>query len=219
MILTSAHREASLIVGRLAGLRFPNSFNPYAEICARWDRRDSPRIRRANLYKVLVAGLSGGVDSIWIARDLGYRGGRRTGLPMTDEFHLADQARLLGSSTLLRATHGPMVRERTASMVWSCLRALDRRVFLWNVFPLHPYSSEDEMSNRRHTAAEGLECRSLLTRVIQAFQPCSIVGIGRDAERSLAGFKIPAVAVRHPSYGGEKEFRTGLADHYGSHID
>ena len=215
----SAYMEASLIVDTLAELSFPNAFNPYSEVCQSWDRRDGPAIRRANLRAVLGAGLSSTIDSIWIARDLGYRGGRRTGLPMTDEYHLADQARLFGTRRLSRATHGPVVKERTASMVWDCLWSLERRVFLWNIFPLHPHLPGDEMSNRRHSGAEGIACQPLLARVLEGLQPRSIVAIGRDAQSVLTRLHIPAAQVRHPSYGGQKEFASGLAAHYGSPVN
>ena len=33
------------------------------------------------------------VDAIWIGRDLGYRGGRRTGLALTDDLHISQHAR------------------------------------------------------------------------------------------------------------------------------
>ncbi|WP_439952990.1 hypothetical protein, partial [Escherichia coli] len=84
------------------------------------------------------AALAGGVDSIWIARDLGYRGGRRTGLALTDEAHLSAHAGLYGQLPLARATRGPAMTERTATVIWQVLRDLRRPIFLWNVFPLHP---------------------------------------------------------------------------------
>ena len=114
---------------------------------------------------VLEAALSSGVDSFWIARDLGYRGGRRTGLALTDEVHLAAHGGLYGDLPLAR---GPAVAERTASTIWQVLRSLDRPVFLWNVFPFHPHEHRDAMSNRCHTRAERLACRPLLIWLLEA---------------------------------------------------
>ena len=82
----------------VAELKFDDAFNPYSDTCADFDRPDAAAIRRGNLAKVLEAALATGVESIWIARDLGYRGGRRTGLALTDEAHLNAHARLLGVS-------------------------------------------------------------------------------------------------------------------------
>lgn len=63
------------------------------------------------------------VDTIWIARDLGYRSGRRTGIPMTDELRLKQAAALMGGTQWDRATLGPPVAERTSTVVWHMLGA------------------------------------------------------------------------------------------------
>jgi hypothetical protein len=206
-------------VDELATLRFENVFNPYRERCAQYDLTDAPNIRRRNLERVLAAAMSGGVDSIWIARDLGYRGGRRTGLALTDEHHLACYMAVLGTPPLTRATFGPAMSERTATVIWQALRLLSRRVFLWNVFPLHPYEPGAPMTNRCHTRSERLACRSLLVRLLGALKSQSVVAIGRDAHAALTESGIDAAIVRHPSHGGQTEFRIGLATHYGVSLD
>ena len=94
-------------VETLAELSFKDAFNPYADACGDFDRDDAPAIRRTNLKLVLDAAIESKVDSIWIARDLGYRGGRRTGLALTDEAHLNDHSTLYGNLPLARATRGP----------------------------------------------------------------------------------------------------------------
>ncbi len=84
----------------LAALRFQDTFNPYSDACAEHDGGEAPQIRRRNMRLVLEAAVSRGVCSIWVARDLGYRGGRRTGLPLTDEAHLPEHAGLFGGFRL-----------------------------------------------------------------------------------------------------------------------
>ena len=108
----------------LAQTRLPSVFNPYADCCPTYDRADAAHVRRRNLVRCLEAALAAQVDTIWIARDLGYRGGRRTGVPLTDEVHLGQAAALMGGITLDRATRGPVVAERTAAIVWSVLTEL-----------------------------------------------------------------------------------------------
>lgn len=208
-------RQGRTFIEQLAALRFDNVFNPYADACPDCDAGNAAATRRHNLELVLEAALIRGVDSIWIARDLGYRGGRRTGLAMTDEIHLLSHAALLGTPPLARATKGPAVAERTASVVWQTLRAIDRPIFLWNVFPLHPHEPEDPMSNRCHTRAERNACQPLLSWLIEVLRPQNIVAIGRDAHASLGDMGIAALHVRHPSYGGQTEFTNGLASLYG----
>lgn len=198
----------------LSGLRFPHAFNPYSEKCAVHDVDEAPAIRRKNLEAILLAATTNGIDSLWIGRDLGYRGGRRTGLPLTDEAHLSSHAAIFGCTSLCRATKGPIVAERTATIIWRMLENIGRPVFLWNVFPLHPHERGDPLSNRCHTRAERQACRSLLVWLLRILNPRHVVAIGKDAQNALADLDIAAVGVRHPSYGGQAEFITGITTLY-----
>jgi hypothetical protein len=207
--------QTDAFVGRIEGLRFPNTFNPYAEICSVHDRPNAAVVRRENLRRVVRAALENGVDSVWIARDLGYRGGRRTGLALTDEFHLVAHAKLLRSGPLERATNGPPVIERTALVIWRMLQLLNAPVFLWNVFPLHPHEPEDPLTNRNHSRAERTACQPLLLWVLQHLNPKKVVAIGRDAKLALDDINANATAVRHPSYGGQNDFVRDIATLYG----
>ncbi len=213
--MTSCSAAVEAFVTRLAAFQFENVFNPYAEACADHDEDDAPAIRRQNLSRVLDAALATGVDSIWIARDLGYRGGRRTGLALTDEVHLAAHAGLFDLAPLARSTRGPAVGERTAKIIWQALGALNRPVFLWNVFPLHPHERDDPLSNRCHSRAERQACRPLLAWLLETLQPKSVLAIGRDAQLALADLGVTAHQVRHPSYGGQTEFLDGVYAYYG----
>jgi hypothetical protein len=197
-------------VDSVASLRFENSFNPYSQICPDHDDENSPAVRRHNLELVLQAAISSGVHSLWIARDLGYRGGRRTGLALTDDVHLDSHAELLRTPPLSRATKGPAVAERTASIVWQILRAIDRPIFLWNVFPLHPHAPGDAMTNRCHSKLERAASSHLLVWLLETLKPERVVAIGRDAQVALDELGIEATGVRHPSYGGQSEFVTSL---------
>lgn len=196
-------------------MKFPAVFNPYAEYCSAYDRIDAARVRRANLRMMLDAALICRVDTIWIARDLGYRGGRRTGVPLTDDVHLASIGHLFGGIEFKRATRGPLVAERTAAIVWKVLSQIGKPVLLWNVFPLHPYEPDDQFSNRCHTAAERRSTWPLLEALIDMFQPRRLIAIGRDAQLALADLSLPVTPVRHPSYGGQGEFISALCTIYG----
>ncbi|TXG82473.1 MAG: uracil-DNA glycosylase [Sphingomonadales bacterium] len=202
-------------VSALAAADLPSVFNPWRDRCLLHDRRDAAARRRANLESVLTAALDVRVETIWIARDLGYRGGRRTGVPMTDEIHLTQASALMGGIALERATDGPAVAERTAAIVWQVLNRIGKPVMLWNVFPFHPHECGDPMSNRCHTRAEREATWPLLQSLMSMIQPKRIVAIGRDANMALEGLDIPITAIRHPSYGGQREFIDGMYDLYG----
>ena len=198
----------------LAALRFENVFNPYSEICPVYDRPEGPALRRRNLELVLTRALEYGVDTVWVARDLGYRGGRRTGLAMTDEVNLRSLERLMGTPKLVRATKGPPISERTAGVVWKVIDAIDRPVFLWNVFPLHPHQPNEPLSNRLHTRPERKGCEPLLRRLLDLLSPERVFAVGRDAHRALETLGTRAAYVRHPSYGGQAEFESTMAREY-----
>jgi hypothetical protein len=218
--MTKAKRQwAAQFVKDLAELRFENAFNPYAEHCGVHDAARGAAIRRQNLRIVLEAALSRRVESLWVARDLGYRGGRRTGLALTDEVHLPACAALMRSASLQRATTGPLVAERTAAVIWRTLRVINQPVMLWNVFPLHPHGPGDPLSNRCHSRFERESCRPLLLRLLEALAPKTVIAIGRDAEMALAELGVSSTTVRHPSYGGQPEFLNGLEEHYGVSFD
>ena len=202
-------------VDRLADISMPDVFNPWADVCAEHDLPDAPLVRRHNLIAILEAAIAARVDTIWIARDLGYRGGRRTGVAMTDEAHLPNAARLYGDVAIGRATRGPVVVERTATVVWRTIEEVGRPVFLWNVFPLHPHEPGRPLSNRCHTRSERLAFGPLLATLLNLVGPVSVMAIGRDAQVGLAELGVASAAVRHPSYGGQTEFREGVLALYG----
>ncbi|HTV26264.1 MAG TPA: uracil-DNA glycosylase [Xanthobacteraceae bacterium] len=199
----------------LAEICLPSVFNPYRETCVFHDRPDAATLRRRNLERWLEAALDVRVDTLWIARDLGYRGGRRTGVPLTDEVHLGPAGTLMGGIELERATHGPAMAERTAAVVWQVLTRVRRPVVLWNVFPLHPHNAHDPFSNRCHTRVEREATWPLMTALIDMIRPKQIVAIGRDAGIAMSRIDIPIHVVRHPSYGGQAEFATSLCALYG----
>ncbi len=201
-------------VEALSTVQLDAVFNPYSDRCPLHDRADAPQRRRANLRRFLESVADDEVDSIWIARDLGYRGGRRTGLPLTDEMHLQTFSEVYGLP-LSRATKGPLMTERTAAIIWSVLQRIDRPVFLWNIFPLHPFEPGDPLSNRCHTRAEREMFSDVLFTLLDMLRPRRVIAIGRDAQKALADMSLDCHVVRHPSYGGQSEFISGMCTLYG----
>lgn len=206
----------SSFVKYLQQLEFDHVFNPYTDRCPVHDREDAPERRSENLLSVLEAATTRPIDTLWIGRDYSYRGGRRTGLAFTDDEHLDEHALRWGLK-LQRPTGGAVVRERSARVVWNVLSRIRATVFLWNVFPFHPHQPDHPFSNRLHVAVERRSGQHLLEQLVRLLEPAAIIAIGNDAEKAARRLAGPAevVKVRHPSYGGQTEFLTGMEAYYG----
>lgn len=202
-------------VNAVAALKFDNCFNPYHDRCVVHDREDAPHKRSGALSAMLIQAEQEPIDAIWIGRDLGYRGGRRTGLALTDDVHIARHAKRWEISAE-RPTIGNPVSERTAAVIWSMLDQIDAKIFLWNVFPLHPHEAGEPFSNRQHNASERRAGEELLSALIELLRPTRIVAIGNDAHAAACRVSdaVPIVQVRHPSYGGQNVFLRQMEDLY-----
>src|SRR5260370_21422238 len=202
-------------VNAVAALRFDNCFNPYVDRCEIHDRQDAPNRRATALSAMLASALAARIDAIWMGRELGYRGGRRTGLALTDDVHIARHAKRW-DLVAERPTIGAAIAERTAAVIWSMLGEIDARIFLWNVFPLHPHESGEPFTNRQHNARERRAGEELLETLVALLKPARIIAIGNDAAAAANRISddIPVIGVRHPSYGGQTEFLCQIAKLY-----
>jgi hypothetical protein len=208
--------KPSEFVNSIQELRFDNVFNPYADRCSVHDVSDAPSRRAAALLELLEAAVDTEVEAFWIGRDLGYRGGRRTGLALTDDVHLAVHA-LRWNVSIERATTGSLIAERTAAVIWSMLALVPAAVFLWNVFPFHPHEPGDPFSNRSHRPHERAVGEELLAQLIVMLRPRRLVAIGNDAAKTAhrLGGDAEIIQVRHPSYGGQRDFINQVECLYG----
>jgi len=202
-------------VEAVSSLSFPHAFNPYADRCPVHDKPSAAKTRAKILRRLLAAAERQGVDSLWIGRDLGWRGGRRTGLAFTDDAHFAAHLARFGLGAA-RPTRGAPLAERTASVLWEALARIEGTVFLWNVFPLHPHPPGEPFGNRKHDARERAAGEEILRELIQMLRPRRIVAIGSDAAASASRVAPEAALfpLRHPSFGGEARFRSEIAALY-----
>ncbi|OYU76908.1 MAG: uracil-DNA glycosylase [Alphaproteobacteria bacterium PA3] len=207
------------ILRAIAELRFENTFNPYVDRCPVYDTSDAPDIRRDYLAEMLDRAALWDLDAIWVGRDLGYRGGRRTGLALTDDVHHADHLSRWDLAAR-RPTIGEPVAERTATVIWDILSRLDVPIFMWNVFPLHPHDAGNPFTNRAHNARERRAGVEILMAIVRVLQPRRIVAVGNDAYAALAETLGPdrLHKARHPSYGGQTEFLATMKSLYAGQI-
>ena len=207
--------NAGVFVDALATIRLDGVFNPYSNHCEIFDLPNAAELRRSNLIGYLQAIEDSGVDTIWMGRDLGYRGGRRTGLALTDESHLSDMKKCYPGSNPKKVTTGSVVAERTAAEIWAVIKVLDCPPLLWNVFPFHPHESNQPLTNRRFTRKELGLVDELNHELISWLGIRRIISIGQDAAKYASNFGVDVETVRHPSYGGVRDFRAGIKRLYG----
>ena len=202
-------------VKELSELNFENTFNPYSNRCVVHDLDNAPHCRSQTLQSMLEVAIEREIDSIWIGRDLGYRGGRRTGLALTDDAHIREHAKRWKLS-IERPTKGEIVVEQTAAVIWRVLSQIDVSIFLWNVFPLHPHEPGNPFSNRSHNSHERRTGEEFLSKLILLLKPCRLVAIGNDAARTVCRLSVQhkVIQVRHPSYGGQTQFFAQMNELY-----
>ena len=205
--------NVATFVQQLSAVELEDVFNPYREDCPVHDKSGAAAIRRRNLRLVLSSSVERGCRSLWFGRDLGHRGGRRTGLALTDEVHVSVLAGRLGVP-LQKATRTDVVAERTAAEIWLAISCLDETPMLWNAFPLHPHEPSQPASNRKHTRWEATQTEQLMDSFLQLVRPERVIALGQDAFDCVRRFGIQATAVRHPSYGGQSDFRRGIKAAY-----
>ena len=202
-------------VKELSKLNFENTFNPYSDRCVVHDLDDAPYYRSQILLSILEAATDREIDSLWIGRDLGYRGGRRTGLAFTDDVNVQAHTKRWELS-VHRRTRGEPVTERTAAVIWRVLSRVKASVFLWNVFPLHPHEPGNHFSNRTHNSCERRVGEEFLSQLVSLLRPRRLVAIGNDAaviaHRLCEEHRV--IQVRHPSYGGQAKFLSQMNDLY-----
>ena len=205
-------------VEALSKLKYDNTFNPYSDRCVIHDLDDAPQRRLKTLLTMLEVATERDIDSLWIGRDLGYRGGRRTGLAFTDDAHVHEHTERWELS-IQRATRGEVIAERTAAVIWSVLSQIEGSVFLWNVFPLHPHEPDNPFSNRSHNSFEHRIGEEFLSQLILLIKPRRLVAVGNDAARTAHRLKDQhrVIQIRHPSYGGQREFVAQMTELYDLH--
>ena len=210
-------------VEKLAAVRLDAAwvFNPYSDCCLKHDQPNAPELRRENLTVTLEAAVRLGVDSVWVGREPGHLGARRTGLALTDDDTLRCASEMFGVQ-LQKATHSVVRRENTAQAIWEILPKLDCRVFPWNVFPLHSHNMGNPLSNRKHCATERAEGVEFLRDILGMLKPNRVVAVGCDAKRALRKMKVDARScfVNHPARERErKKFPGQVGEIYGVKFD
>jgi uracil-DNA glycosylase len=117
---------------------------------------------------------------------------------------------LFGADNGYIASHKRVRKEQSATAMWSVLEELEVLPLLWNAFPFHPYKKDNKDSNRKPNSKELEIGKSYLFELIELFDIKRVIAVGNVADHILNKMEIAHTKVRHPSYGGKKDFKEQL---------
>ena len=232
--LDDAFAVANAFVEGLAETPGDSLFNPWFERDHRNDAsEDSPAIRRRQLVHYLAI-RRGHARYLLIAEAAGYQGAHFSGIAMTSERILLGHRRgrrilphdvlhglepVRTSSDEIPGLPSTVRRqgftEPTATTVWSTLRGLEVRPLdfvLWNAVPWHPYCPDEGLlSNRTPTQPEQDASKRHLEGFLALYPGARRIAVGNVSQDLFSDYD-DVYPVRHPSNGGVREFRAGMAE-------
>ena len=214
-----------------------NVYNPWSDVDLNYDNSlEASRWRRQNFITYALPRL-GRANTFVVAEAVGYQGGRYSGIAITCErmllgLHSTVDANQLAEIPLWRTSsqmseHIKSIQrekgfnEPTDTVVWNAIiengiNPYD--IFLWNIFPFHPYKSGEPMTNRTPTDEEqqlGWEYTKKLldlNALLGGGDRPLILAVGQKSADTMGKFGIIPLALRHPANGGANKYREGFKE-------
>ena len=187
--------------------KYPDFYNQYYEPNLDYDLENGHLIRRKNL-KNYMNSIKDPVF-LFIGEAPGFKGMRCSGVPFVCEEQLLDNDFPINGK---RSTIGYCKCEISANIYWKVIIDDFNEIFNWDAIPYHPFDSNDKSKNRTPKKSELHHFLPFLQRVIDIIdvEPKNIISIGKKPQYSLNKLGIYSTYVRHPSYGGKKDFVNGI---------
>ena len=184
-------------------------FNHYRDRHPEHDLPDAPAIRRENLRRY-VSAYAARPPVLLLLEAPGPWGCRFSGVPITSEAQLADDAFPLGGRPSGSASEPHA--EYSARIFWRVMRPYFPHFFIWSSVPLHPHHADRPLSIRTPTAGEVAAFVPVVAGLVERLGPRHVLAIGRKAEAALQRAGAGARYVRHPSQGGARHFEDGIRE-------
>lgn len=142
----------------------------------------------------------------------GHKGCKITGIPFTSGAVIESKKHTIFSEIGREIHLSKIETENTARIVWNYLEDKKSLPLFWNSFPFHPHPENIKNKNRQPNHDEINEGLIYLKKLVHIFNPRIIAGIGRSgtkcAQQAFADRTIDY--IRHPSFGGKKDFLNGI---------
>ncbi|MCL6271576.1 hypothetical protein M3P05_16795 [Sansalvadorimonas sp. 2012CJ34-2] len=144
----------------------------------------------------------------------GYKGCRITGIPFTSSYQLTNSENPNICRFKDKLVFSKTESENTAKIVWDFLSHERSIPLFWNSFPFHPHLKGKSNSNRAPTSKEIEFGVTILRKLKDIYEPEVIASIGRKGETAIkkAFPDIQVQYIRHPSYGGKRDFLQGMSN-------
>ena len=154
----------------------------------------------------------GGQRILLVAEAPGYKGCAITGIPFTSGrvFQEVPHPLLLNLKDKIYLPR--LESENTATIVWSYLATKKTTPLFWNSFPFHPHNQGNVSSNRTPNDSEVKYGAEILSDLSRIYKPEVVAGIGKKGLAVLQQ-TFPEQSfdyIRHPSYGGKRQFIEGM---------
>lgn len=169
--------------------------------------------RRHNLQRYLTDMKRLHPDTLLVGEAPGYNGCARTGVPFSSEKLLREGVcggMLFGAHNGYVVTDGDVRSEQSAKAMWEVLASLPLLPLLWNAYPFHPHPLDNPNANRKPRKSELIRGAWFLRELAALFAIERVIAVGNAAETMLSASEIVHEKVRHPAYGGKREFTEGL---------
>ncbi|MFM7390188.1 MAG: uracil-DNA glycosylase [Vampirovibrionales bacterium] len=173
-----------------------NVFNPWKCSDTKIEEHNAHITRQENLKRYLLSKTK--ATLILIGEAPGYKGCRFSGVAFTSE------AILYKDKT--------KKKEATSTIIHSIVEQnkLQESIVFWNAFPFHPHQNNDKTKNRTPSKQELEVTKPILHSFLGLFPNACVIACGNTAKNTLSKINIACEGVRHPSFGGKHEFKTGL---------
>jgi len=159
-----------------------------------------------------VKGLNKKPVKMLIGEAPGYKGARLTGIPFSSGALIRQKEHRIFQIIDRKIILEQVISENSASLVWAALNDSEIYPLFWNAFPFHPFPKGSKNKNRAPIKKEVQEGASYLKELIEIFCPTTMAGVGRKGVAALENIfpDEEVVYIRHPSYGGKKDFEAGM---------
>lgn len=144
-------------------------------------------------------------EIILIGEALGYRGGLHTGIPFSSQYIL-NQHKSHPLISEMKNYNDALISESTATIAWNLFMDTGTIPLCWNIYPFHPHRKYKPYSNRAPNMREMKYGLRMLKILLTIYSKTTVVSVGGKAHKMLSQAGISGKKIRHPSYGGKKEF-------------